>query len=515
MKTKIISLNGDLRENLYQLGLKEKKAFKKLESRVLRLLSTNTFLRQGQDILNRARTLLKKKEEGLFQECIKAYADGLGIDSIRYMSFLSLFELAAHYGQLFPELKGLLPGCTSVFSKTEGEISHTRLIDFPLIGIFEESPTLYYWRSEGKPTLMSYSCEGLAPLFFQVIHESGMSLALHHKPGLNYNREGESIFEIIFETLFKTQGFFEIRKELKERATVTKWCLLLVENKGQVQVIDMDGFSMNHESYNLNETSPLIFTNIPLQKDLVGFDSFLRFSSQRQEWLKEKLKRSQKKHILDLLTDVEDQKERKWLHPAATLSTVAAYHVNLTQGTLDLKEGEGALVQADKIIRFSLADQSDSQVLKKEEDLSDFEKAWKRASLAQSAFDQGEYEIAYHELQMAQALMPHSLWKEIFSFYLCVWDFKFISNSKELALIYKKLRKLNVPDSLKNQWHLFCMRFEKRLGLVLTVEAKDLSPYLVPLFEQEKAASKPLFATWMKLLYPRLEILDIFSPHHK
>lgn len=515
MKTKIISLNGDLRENLYQLGLKEKAAFKRLENRVLRLLSTNTFLRQGQDILNRARTLLKKKEEGLFQECIKAYADGLGIDSIRYMSFLSLFELAAHYGQLFPELKGLLPGCTTVFSKIDGDIGHSRLIDFPLVGIFEESPTLYYWRSEGRPTLMSYSCEGMAPLFFQVIHESGMSLALHHKPGLNYHREGESIFEIIFEALFKTQGFHEIRKELKERATITKWSLLLLENKGLVQVIDMDGPSMNHESYDLNETSPLIFTNIPLQKDLVGFDSFLGFCDQRQNWLKEKLKKTQKKHLLDILTDIEDQKESKWLHPAATLSTIAAYHVNLTQGLLDVKEGEGALVQADKTVRFFLANQNEFKILKNEAPVSDFEKSWKKASLAQSAFDQGEYELAYHQLQMAEALMPHPVWKEIFSFYLCVWDFKFISNNKELALIYKKLRKINVPEPLKNQWHLFCMRFEKRLGLVLTVEAKDLSPYLVPLFEQEKAASKPLFATWMKLLYPRLEILDIFSPHHK
>jgi hypothetical protein len=36
-----------------------------------------------------------------------------------------------------------------------------------------------------------------------------------------------------------------------------------------------------------------------------------------------------------------------------------------------------------------------------------------------------------------------------------------------------------------------------------------------PLFEMEEAASSAKFHTWMKLLYPRLEILDIFSPHHK
>lgn len=515
MKTKIISLSGEPQNNLYQLGLKERDAFRKIENRVSRLLSTNTFLRQGQDILTRAKTIMKKKEEGFFFECIKSYSEGLGIDAVRYMSFLSLFELAAHYGQLYPELKGMLPGCTSVFSKNSGDVIHARLMDFPLIGIFDASPTLYYWQSEGRPTLMSYSCEGMAPLFFQVIHESGMSFALHHKPGLNYHASGESIFEIAFETLFKAKNYNEMRKELKERSTITKWSFLILDKSGQVQTIDMDGLSMNHISYDLNETSPLIFTNIPLQKDLVGFDSYLNFSHERQEWLKEKLKKSSKSSLLDLMTDAEDQKIEKWLHPSATLSTIAAYQVNLTKGQVDVKEGEGALVKSDKIIRFSLANQNDVKILKKEESPSQFEKAWKRASFAQSYFDQGNFELAYHELQMAEALMPHEQWREVFSFYLCVWDFKFISNQKELSLIYNKLKKLKLPESLKNQWYLFCMRFEKRLGLVLTVDASLLSPYIIPLFEQEKAAPKPIFATWMKLLYPRLEILDIFSPHHK
>lgn len=516
MKAQLVPLIGDPLENLYQLGLREKESFLKIESRVLKLLSTNSVLRFGQDIISRAKvSLKKKKEKSFFDECIKAYAEGLGVDHIRYQSFLSLFEVAAHYGQIFPELKGILPGCTSVFMKSEEGITHSRLLDFPLVDLFEENPRVYYWQLENKPAVLTYSTEGLAPLFFQGIHGNGMSFALHHKPGTTYHQDGQSIFEILFDTIFEINDLQEFKREVRTKISTTKWSFLLLDKLGQVQVIDIDGPAMNTETYNVHESSPLIFTNIPLQKDSAGSENFIKFSEERQLWLKNKLKTSGKEHILDLMTDVEDQKVRGWIHPCATLSTIGAYHVNLSRGYLDLKLGESVLVKSDEIIRLSLADQNDITTLKKQGPTTAFEKAWKRAARAQSAFDQGDYDKAYHELQMARELMPHSVWKEILGFYLHVWDFKFIGNSKELSLIYKKVKALNLPESMKDQWLLLLMRFEKRLDLVSTVQLEDVSTNFRELFSQEKLASKPVFATWMKLLYPRLELLDVFSPHRK
>ena len=124
MKTLLVPLIGDYKENLYQLGIKEKESFHRLEEKISGLLSANNFLRYGQDILSRARALLKKKDDSFFDQCIEAYSEGLGIDPSAYMSFISLFELAAHYGQVFPELKGLLPGCTSLFEKTADGFVH-------------------------------------------------------------------------------------------------------------------------------------------------------------------------------------------------------------------------------------------------------------------------------------------------------------------------------------------------------------------------------------------------------
>jgi hypothetical protein len=516
MKTTIVPLIGDPNDCLYQLGLKEKDAFLRIEKRITKLLSTNTLLQVGQDLLSRAKFILnRKKEESFFDQCIKSYSQGLGIDHTRYLSFLSLFELAAHYGQVYPELKGLLPGCTSVFSKTDGDFTHSRLFDFPLVGLFEETPRLYYWQLEGKCTVLSYSCEGLAPLFFQGVHGGGMSFALHHKPGKSFHKEGQNIFQIAFESLFENENFNNFKKEIKRKVSITKWSFLLLEKSGQVLVTDIEGMSQTAESYHLNDTSPLIFTNIPLKKETEGFESYLKFSEDRQTWLKEKLTKTGGRHILDLMTDVEDQKTKKWIHPSATLATVAAIHMNLTQGYVDVKEGDYALVASDALSRFSLANQQESSVLKEKEQLKPLEISWKRISKAQGFFDQGDYDKAYHELQMARAIMPNQVWKNILDFYLYVWDFKFISNSKELSLNYKKVRALDVPHGLKDQWIFLIMRMEKKLDLSPTVSMNDVSEPLRALYQQEKIAAKPLFATWMKLLYPRLEILDVFSPHHK
>lgn len=515
MNTILVPLIGDPIENLYQLGLKERESFQRLEERVTGLLSANNFLRYGQDIISRARALLKKKDNTFFDQCIEAYSEGLGIEPSVYMSFISLFELAAHYGQIYPELKGLLPGCTSLFEKTTDGFIHARLVDFPLIGIFNATPRLYYWKIEGKPAILNYSCEGLAPLFFQTIHDSGFSMSLHHKPGLNYHKVGQSIFKIAFDGLFEAPNMNEFRRELRKNISVTKWGFYMLDLNGNVMCSDIDGPAMNFETFNLNESSPLIFTNIPLHNDPSGFEHFIDFSQHREVWLREKLTRRKGQHTLDAMTDTKDQKNRNWTHPTSTLSTVGAIQINLAKGLIHVKEGDSALTASDAIMEFSLADQSEGKVFKKAEPTTDFEKAWKQASLAQSYYDQADWDLAYHHLQMAQTMMPHPVWKEILKFYLNVWNFKFVGNKRELSLIYRDVKKLNPPNLIMDQWLFLCMRMEKKLGLVLTVDATKLSPYLQTQFKLEKEASLPLFNTWMKLLYPRIEILDIFSPHHK
>lgn len=506
---------GDIKENAYQLGISEKVAFLALEDRVSRLLSKNFLLRQGQDILIRARSRLAKEKPTPFTKMVEAYCEGLNIEPFRYHAFLSLFEHAAHYGQTWPELKAILPGCTSYFHLEGKEICHTRLVDFPLTGILDHEPVLYLWQGDGRPTLMNFSTPGLAPVFFHAVHASGVSVAIHHKPGTIFHREGQSIFQMVFDSMIEARSAADIKKELKKRESVSKWGILTLDREGKVEVADVEGPTQKWESFSLKDTSPILFTNLPLQKDAQGSIPYLNFTESREKWVRQKMKGPSDKHVLDQLTDVEDQKDKNWLHPAATLSTTGAIHINLSTGYIDIKTGEGALTTSDAILRFSLADQNDKKVLKKESAPSAFESAWKRASLAQARFDDGKYDLAYHELQMAIALMPMKRWKDIFTFYLCLWDFRFVANTRELADVYKRLISLELHENIKDQGLLLRMRLEKKLNLSPSVDARELPAHLQEVFREEKLALAPVFATWMNLLYPRMEILDVLAPHTK
>lgn len=512
-KTKVVNLIGEPEANLEQLGIQERESFLKLEAHVLKLLSTNPIIRYGHDIVSRAKILLRKKEKSFFDQCIDAYSRGLGIESARYHNFISLFDLAAHYGQVYPELKSLIPGCMSVFQKEGLNISHSRLLDFPLMTMFNLKPRLYYWQFPNKKNILSYSTEGLAPLMFHGVHESGMSFALHHKPSEHYFKDGSSIFEIIFESLFKIKNYQELKKEIKKSNSITKWGILYLDKSGEASLLDIDGPTIHFETFTVNETNPLVFTNIPLVKESKGYESFIRFSLERQLWMKNKLSKKNKNHILDLMCDVADQNETKWIHPASTLSTVGACHINLTKGSFAFKESNAAIVKSDPIYELSLDRNGVIKEIKPQESISDFELAWKKASMAQSYFDQALLNEAYHEIQMSCALMPLSTWKNILVFYQSIWDFKFIANNRELALVYKRVKELQLPSHLNDQWKLLIMRMEKKLNLTPTVKKEEVSEGLQELFGQEKLANTLVFSNWMKLLYPRIEILDVFSPH--
>lgn len=518
MKTKLVPIRGNIEEALYQIGLDEKASFRILEERVNQLLSRSSILRTGQEFLSKAKLrFARRKEEelSLYQKYVKSYAEGLGTDLNGYLNFLALFEIAAHYGQRLPDLQAILPGCTSVFLRTENEISHTRLMDFPLTGIFEEKPRLYLWEKDGKPLLLNYSCEGLAPLFLQGLHGNGISFALHHKPGQHFHKEGSSVFEILFNLLFQDLRPQGIKKDLKLARTKTKWGFLFLDKNGRLENYDIEGPSFVQEHMDLPLNSPQVLTNVPLREDNPALGDFIAFCRSREEWAHKKLSKDSKTHPLDLLTDVNDQKVRGWNHPAATLATTGALRVNLTQGFLDIKEGEGALVASDPIIRVDLAVDNKIELLKPKSKRSTFEEAWKKASFAQAYFDQEKFDQAYHELQMAQALVSGHPWDNIFQFFLCSWDFLLLPNNKELSHVYKIIKDLSLPKILEGQQKLLVQRIEKKLNLQYSISPEEVPASVRPLFEQEREANRALFSAWMGLIYPRMEQLTVHAPHLK
>lgn len=509
---KLITIS-DTQDSLYQLGLQEKEHYQLIEKRVHQLLSNNEIISLFTQLTSRARSLLDTQKKSLFSEALKSYTKGLGVHPSKYLSLLFLIELSAQKN-FHPDFKSLLPGCSTIFLKGKNGITHTRLLDFPLVDLFSNHQRFYYWKIPGRKTLLTYSCPGFPLLFLNGIHESGMSFALHHKTSAQINSVGKTIFEILFNSLLDAKDMNDFKESIRNEASFSKWGIYCVNASGEVLACDLDHISFHKTTFSLNEDPALFFTNVSLHTHDDESFQFLKFTHSRQNWIKHKLKSKSKDHPLDIFTDLSEAKTKTWSHPAATLATVGAYHANLTEGYVDFKLPiSGPITKSDAIYRLQLAD-GNIRELKAAGNLSEFEKAWKLAGLAQVSFDQKDEETGYHQLQMSKCLMPDRMWRNILDFFQMAWEYRFLNNKKELSLVYENLKKLDLPEILEEQKKIMIFRFEKRLGLMLTINPNDLSIPMKNVYDAEAKANSLLFLTWAKNIVPRLEVLEIYSPDY-
>ena len=174
LTTKVIQLTGDPGEHFYQLGVREKEAFLTLEKRIKKSFAIHPFVREGKNVLAKFQEFYPKRTSSFFAKCVSNYAEGLGISSGRYFSFLFLLEHSQFSG--FPKVGA--HGCMSFLYQKEGELHHLRLMDFPLIDFFEQHSRFYLWKFPHRPSLLTLSCEGLAPVFFSRCSSSRFQFCL-------------------------------------------------------------------------------------------------------------------------------------------------------------------------------------------------------------------------------------------------------------------------------------------------------------------------------------------------
>lgn len=509
---KLITIT-DIEESLYQLGLQEKEAFGKIYDRVVTILGDNELLSTFIEFAGRAKVILEYKQKTLFHQALRSYSEGLGIHPSKYLTLLLLIELAAQKN-IFPDLKALLPGCSSIFENRDGKVTHLRILDFPLVDLFENNQRFYHWKLSDRDSVLTYSAPGLALLFINGIHESGMSFSLHHKTSAHCNNTGKSIFEILFNTLFEARDLNRWKELLKNQSTFSKWGIYAVNAKGEVLACDLDHISFHKKHFSLFESPQLFFTNVSLHSHADESHQFLKFTHSRQTWIKNELERKVKDHPLDQFCDVGHQKNKTWHHPAATLASIGAYFINLTDGHIDFKVSDnGPLTKSDAIYRLELGTGL-FQELKPQGKETPFEKAWKLAGQAQANFDKKDAELGYHQLQMAIAVMPDKTWKNIWDFFQMAWEYKTIGNNQELSLIYDRLKKIKVPAFLNDQKNLMTLKFEKRLGLQRTISSDELSIPYKNLYDELDKINPLVFYGHTKGQVVRLEILEIFSPRY-
>ncbi len=510
MSIKAEYLFGDLQENFYQLGRKEQEDFVQLEEHLKKLLSSYHLLKIWQDLLSKSQVLFKKKSQTFFEIALKSYAEGLERPVSEVRRVFELVEIAAHYGQINPELKAIIPGCTSVFEKSSHGVYHHRLIDFPLMNFFKGKARIYH--SQFTNTV-GVSWVGLAGMSLAPLHlfsQTGFSLALHQKPSPKFYSQGELIYSVLFDLIFRNETLNDIRKDLRIKTSQNKWGGYIIDKNHDVLAFDIEGPQHWFEKFELTDSRPLIFTNVPVKYSMgesVQEDHFVTVAEARARGLSQILKKKKNFHLEDLYQIFHPRTDQgHWSIPALTTSTQIGFSFEITKASLETLEEKTECIWKK------------SQVKLKEPKLKEnpLSVSWEHLSEGQAYLDQGKEDIAYHHFQMARSLCPQGSYQAIIEFFIIVLEYKFSQTSEELGFIYNRLLEIEhlLPPHLQDHAILMRLRFERRLKLVVTSNPLDLKhPGWQKLWTKEKDASDIWLSTWKSLITPRFDLLDVFYPY--
>ena len=138
--------------------------------------------------------------------------------------------------------------------------------------------------------------------------------------------------------------------------------------------------------------------------------------------------------------------------------------------------------------------------------------AYKYLGEYQSALDKGDVSRAYHKIQMAIELQKGYPEFYISKFYFIITQYVYESDKRDYTYLYEELESLEnkLPNYLEDQRLLFIMRLGKIIGHKVenTSNLIDNSG-LKKLFIREFSQSSITIKSLQKLIYPRIEILDI------
>ena len=526
-----IELLGNAEENFYALGLKDHEGFDMLYQSLKKLcMRTDLFskaVKLALDITNK--TEFQKKE--INHKLIQAYAEGLKRPVGDIYFALLLPEFIAAFNKWTPNLLGLVPGCSSLFTldkKTDSTI-HTRLLDYPLAGTFDNFERTSLYDLKGRYKIFSLGTKGLCFPSLSAINEKGLSFALHYKHGDYFDLKGHSIFSTVFEILSYCESIHDVKKFLKEYPSMSYWGLYLSDSQGGVGSFDICGREIYQEKFEIHEHNHLYFNNRPILSEKKGdelqpygnkIQCNMRREVFKEKWQKKKNISNKTLEPLKVLTTPLDQKKRKGKDlklDTLTPSTIQALSFNFKQNEVYIIGGKAPKVYHQEVYKYQniFGPLKVTPVKTTEEKMPHEWQALREISLAQSFFDIGEIQKCYHHLQLGILKLKDHPFESIYQFYFYVIEFMFESEKKSLSYSYANMRKLRgkLPPYLEDHLLLFLMRMEKVLGIKEIDKNPPIQhPALKEIYQKEYKL-KPLAIKMMKkLIYPRMETFDIIYP---
>ncbi|MFZ4713589.1 MAG: hypothetical protein ACOYL6_07755 [Bacteriovoracaceae bacterium] len=522
-----ITLIGDMLENFYQLGVKDKDAYPEVKKFFRHLIGDTNLI---------TTSALQTFHEFYFGKCLKhnpefrsqvfAYAEGLGTDPKELSFELLIPELLGSPGRFAPNLQKFLMGCSSLFrydQKTDS-IYHGRILDLPMVKLWEKHERVVNYRLKNSSKIHSFGVAGNPYPSYSAMNEMGLSLAVHQKYSQFFNQEGHPIHYIAYKILSECDSVKSVMKLLKSFPSMTYWGLYLSTREGKVIALDVCGDRIDKEEFDIKNVPFLYFNNAPIKVDQHNQNvlpySIPRLNSERNEVMQKRLKKFHKstfKHddMLNLLSEAEIRKSGEFpLQAPLTLSSVQILSMNPKLLTAGYLLGDTPRFQDGKRIEIHfkshIVDSTELMTFASVEEK--YKTGMRKLARSQFYFEQNELTECFHEIQLAQLYLKDFAEGVIADFYFGV--FQYLSASKKgdfqatLDMMIGLEKKL--PEYLDEHRKLFIMRLEKILTKKTFIMEDDFKDKTMQKYYSFEININGLGLKLLrKLIYPKVDLGDV------
>ncbi|MBC7714185.1 MAG: hypothetical protein H7177_12650 [Rhizobacter sp.] len=532
----LITLIGDIDENFYQLGLKDKEVGKLVHHDVKMMLRTpwkpvNMVIEEiGKAVLKNS--LLRKAD---YYTHLKHYAEGLGI-SLEECAYVMLIpELVSSMSKWAPGfIKGNL-GCSSFMTRNpEGHVIHGRILDFPLQGSYDVYERAIQYDLNGMPKTLGFGSKGIPYPSITLMTEDGITLALHQKFTNIFNPQGMSIFEYILKMIKTANDKPSIIEFIKNHQTITTWCLYMTFKNGEVLACDLSGDKPFINELNVPDSGILYFCNHLEDKSLnqrqylpLGFD---QYNLMREEvaakkivnFMNKKKTQPSQLELLQMMSTPLDQKLKdddfkSYNLDNLTPSSISVMTMNPTDGSSLYLGGLAPKVFTDNV--FEIKDAFNRVKIEpvkiKSESVVDPEYHLGLRSFmdAQKGFDAHNSIEIYHNLQMAIDHLEKYPERKIAEFYFLIAQYLYESHNKVLASLLNEFKKFEdkLPPYLNDHCLMFIGRLERILKMPPSLEEDKIqTKKLREIYQKELMIPRAVFHVASKgMIIPRIDILDV------
>lgn len=531
----IIKLFGEPTENFYQLGLKDKNRHILVLDHISSLIKTpwkGVNLVAG-EVLKQvlSRTLANSPD---FKRNISAYSEGLGTPFDDVARALLTPELLSFMSKWIPGLPPGILGCSSYFfwDDKQGSPAHGRILDFPLLGSFDQNERIIITKFNNSPKILSYGSVGMPYPGLTAMNSEGVSYALHQKFTDTLNHNGTPIFELAFQLMSEVGDIKSAKDFLKKNQSITPWGINLGFKDGSVLTAELSGTELYFREHKI-EPGSVLYVNNKSENTLLDQKEFYpygldEFNNLREEVANEKIekyltnKANDDKKVLKVISSPLINTNKPLRPDPTTMSSLGVSIFNPTAGRVLITSGVGPKYFNSSAHKITNTWDEESLSIEKYSDKPTDEKycqGMRHLMLAQVAFDKDIKEDIYHHLQMSIEFLNAYKEKNLATFFFLVFQYKEEKHEKVRGKLLDNFYDLKgtLTPYLEDNLNLFIYRLERLTKVGTTINAESFKHEKIKslYLEEEKIPDFLLHKATTILLNPRIDMWDCIHAHIK